>query len=307
MSKERTMARSIRLILVLFAIMAVSTATAAAQDMTASDVQRLEESVDQINSDIARLRSRDRTAARTFQAELSELDEDVTYLRVKLRRNSPVPRAEYMEIRDRIENLRSRVNGTDTSTGAYGTGTRDTTQSGRNTSSAPGTLPAGTELDVRLQTELSSDTAKVEDRFEATTAVDVREDGRVLIPAGSRVRGVVTAVESAGRVDRKGRLSLSFDQITVNGRNYPLRATVTEALESGGYREDAGRIGTGAAVGGIIGGILGGLKGALAGILIGGGGVVAATEGQDVELPAGTVLRIRLDQPLAVRAGTRDF
>ena len=37
----------------------------------------------------------------------------------------------------------------------------------------------------------------------------------------------------------------------------------------------------------MIGGILGGVKGALAGILIGGGGTVVATEGKDVELPAG--------------------
>ena len=44
----------------------------------------------------------------------------------------------------------------------------------------------------------------------------------------------------------------------------------------------------------ILGGILGGVKGAVTGILIGGGGVVAATEGEDVELAPGTVLRMRL-------------
>ena len=89
--------------------------------------------------------------------------------------------------------------------------------------------------------------------------------------------------------------------MTVNGRSYPMHGTVTEALESGGYRQDAGKIAAGAGVGAIIGGILGGMKGALAGILIGGGGVVAATEGQDVNLPAGTVLRIRLDSAISVR------
>ena len=73
---------------------------------------------------------------------------------------------------------------------------------------------------------------------------------------------------------------------------------MTQALEAGGYKEDAGKIGAGAAVGAIIGGILGGVKGAITGILIGGGGVVAATEGEDVELPEGTVLRMRLDQPV---------
>ena len=50
------------------------------------------------------------------------------------------------------------------------------------------TVPVGSELDVRLQTSLSSKTSKVEDRFEATTLVDYKTDGEVLIPAGSVVR-----------------------------------------------------------------------------------------------------------------------
>ena len=54
-------------------------------------------------------------------------------------------------------------------------------------------------------------------------------------------------------------------------------------------------------VGAIIGAILSGAKGAPAGILIGGGGTIAATEGTDVELPAGTVLRVRMDAPLNLR------
>ena len=50
------------------------------------------------------------------------------------------------------------------------------------------TVPVGSELDVRMQTSLSSKTSKVEDRFEATTLVDYKTDGEVLIPAGSVVR-----------------------------------------------------------------------------------------------------------------------
>ena len=50
-----------------------------------------------------------------------------------------------------------------------------------------------------------------------------------------------------------------------------------------------------------IGAILGGVKGAVAGVLIGGGGTIAATEGKDVDVPAGTILRVRLEQPLMVR------
>ena len=53
-------------------------------------------------------------------------------------------------------------------------------------------------------------------------------------------------------------------------------------------------------VGGVLGGILGGKKGAIAGILVGGGGAVAATKGDDVELPAGNVLTVRLERPLII-------
>jgi hypothetical protein len=159
----------------------------------------------------------------------------------------------------------------------------------------------GTEVDVRLQTELTSDTAQVEDRFEATTVVDLYEGSRVLIPAGSMMRGVVSSVNRASRTDRKGSLTVSFDQVTINGRTYPLRGTVTEALESEGIRGEVGRIGAGSAVGAIIGGIIGGVKGALIGVLIGGGGTMVATEGKDVHLPPGTILRVRLDSPPQIR------
>ena len=93
-----------------------------------------------------------------------------------------------------------------------------------------GAIPAGQELDVRLQTALSSETATPEQRFEALTTVDVVQDGQVLIPAGSRVRGVVTDVKRPGRIDRVGSLTLSFDQIEVSGRTYPIRAMATQVF-----------------------------------------------------------------------------
>jgi len=163
-----------------------------------------------------------------------------------------------------------------------------------------GVIPAGQELDVRLQAPLSSETATREMRFDAVTAVDVTQDGRVLIPAGSRVRGVVTDVKRPGRIDRVGSLTLSFDQIEVRGRTYPVRGMATQVFESGGIRDEAGTAGVGAGAGVIVGGLLGGLKGAVLGAVIGAGGAVAATEGKDINLPAGAIIRIRLDQSVNV-------
>jgi len=166
-------------------------------------------------------------------------------------------------------------------------------------------VPVGTEIDVRLQNTLNSGTAQVEDRFEGATLADVTIDGRLAIPAGSIFRGVVTAVEPGTRTNRTSKMTVSFDQVTLNGRSYPIRGTVTQAIEGEGIRGEAGRTAAGAGVGAIIGGILGGFKGALAGILIGGGGTIAATEGKEVELPQGSVLRVRMDSPVQIDTQTR--
>jgi hypothetical protein len=292
----------IRLLGTFALIVALVPGMAQAQTVTTTDLQRLQDAVYDASRDIAQLRSRDAALASQLEAELDEARDETTYLRVKLRRNEPVSRSDVTELRDRIDEIRARARG-ESATAGRSTSSAGTTGSSstRTTSTRPGELPVGTELDVRLQSELNSETAQVEDRFEATTLVDVQEGDRVMIPAGSVMRGVVSSVTKATRLERKGSLTVAFDQITVRGRIYPLRATVTQALESEGLKGEAERIGAGAGIGAIIGGILGGFKGALAGILIGGGGTIAATEGKDVELPAGTILRVRLDTPLQLR------
>lgn len=164
-----------------------------------------------------------------------------------------------------------------------------------------GEVPVGTEIDVRLQGRLNSKDANVEDRVEATTLVDLTRGEDVLIPAGSVVSGLVTAVDRATRTDRKGGLTVRFDTVNVRGESHAMRASLVQALETEGLKGEAGRIGTGAGVGAVIGGVLGGVKGVITGILIGATGAVVATEGKDVDLPAGTVLRIRIDAPISLR------
>jgi len=290
---------------------------AAAQSITNSEIQRLQDTIYDVSRDISQLRSRDQATATQLQAELDDARDEAVYLKVKLRKNETISRSEYADVRDRIDNIRSRARGD--STGGYtpssgvgiGDDRRSTTPSDTGSGSGVGTvgrsqnaneIPVGTEFDVRLGNVLSSKTAQVEDRFEGTTMVDLRDDrGRVLVPSGSVMRGVVSSVNKATRTDRKGSMTVAFDRVTINGRSYPIRATVTQAIESEGIKGEAAKIGAGAGVGAIIGGILGGAKGALLGVLIGGGGTIAATEGKDAVLPAGTVLRVRFEQPLQIR------
>ena len=185
---------------------------------------------------------------------------------------------------------------TSSSSDVYDNRPSDTRSGTSSSRSGRGNELDGREIDVRLERELNSGEAQVEDRFQATTVVDMYDGNRVLIPAGSVMRGVVSSVDKATRTDRKGSVTVAFDQITVRGRDYPMRGTVTQALESEGIKGEVAKIGAGSAVGAIIGGIIGGAKGAVLGVLIGGGGTIAATEGKDVTLPPGTILRVRFEQ-----------
>ena len=288
--------------------------------VTQNDIQRLQDNVFQAGSDVSQLRSRDATRANQLQGDLDDLRDEVTYLKVKLRKEGSLTRAEYADVRDRIEGLRTRARGDGANASASPAPSNPPAAARSTPPPAPaapapapatppaaargttGEVPVGTEIDVRLAMRLNSGTAAVEDRFDATTLVDLNLGGRTVVPAGSVMRGVVTSVEPATRTNRTARLTLSFDQLTVNGRAYPMRGTVTQAIEGEGIKGEAGRIGAGAGVGAIIGGILGGFKGALAGILIGGGGTIAATEGREVDVPAGSILRVRFDSALQVGA-----
>lgn len=256
--------------------------------VTDRDLQRLGQALADASTEVNRVKSRDAATATRLTRELDDLSDEVAYLRVKVRKEGRAPRSEYFDLRDRIDDLRSRASA-DTATAVR----RDRETSER-------TIPVGTELDVRLQDGLSSGRNQVEDRFIATTVVDLQLGERIVIPAGSEVRGVVTGVEKAGRLDRKGSLTLAFDSVTIGGREREIRGVVTDTIESEGIKGEVAKIGGAAGVGAIIGGIIGGVKGAITGVLIGGGGMVAATPGKDVELERGAILRVRLDQPPAL-------
>ena len=271
------------------------TATVRAQaPVTAADLTRLDSAVQEIERQVVALQKTDATLAADVDRSLADLRDEVGYLKVKLRREGSVTRTEYSNLRDKLETLRLRSLG----------------QSPQKVTAQPTgdepkvtvfTVPVGTEFDIRLQTPLNSGTARPEDRFEGTTILDYTPAGsnEVVIPAGSTVRGFVSSVKAAGRIERKGSLTLSFDEIRVRAKSFRLRASVTQTLDPK-VAEDMTRIGAATAVGAVIGGLLGGGKGALLGVLVGGGGTIAATEGSDVDLPAGTILRIRVDQPLEI-------
>lgn len=281
----RSAARLLGLAMAALVIAGATDRALAQQTMTDTDVKRLELNLNDARSDLAQLKRRDARLAATLEKELDGIADEITYLKVKMTKEGNVPRREYVDLRDRIDDLRTRA--------------------GANSPEAKAaagavTVAVGTLLDVRLQSQLGSGTSQVEDRLEATTVLDLTRDGRVVIPAGTVMRGVVAAVDKASRADRKGSITLTFDRIVVKGKAHDIKGTVTQATE-GSAKDEVKKVGGGAAAGAVIGAILGGGKGALIGAMIGGGGMVAATPGSDVTLPVGTILTVRLDTALTVQ------
>lgn len=167
------------------------------------------------------------------------------------------------------------------------------------------TVPEGTMLALRLVTALDSDTTRVEAPVEATLAESVTVGGANVLPAGSTVRGIVAAVEGSGKVKGRGSITVHFTSVAAAGRDdrYGIDATWAETAEAT-KSEDATKIGIGAGAGAAIGGLLGGKGGAAKGAAIGGGAgtaVVLATEGKEVERPAGARITARLRKPIDVR------
>jgi len=166
------------------------------------------------------------------------------------------------------------------------------------------TVPEGTPLSIELLTPLSTKTATIETPISGRLRRAVEVNDRVVIPAGSKMAGVVSASERPGRVKGRGVLSLRFTSVTVGDEQLPVRANGITFHGKDERKKDALKIGGGAGAGAVVGGLLGGGSGAAKGAAIGGAGgtgVVLATKGKEVRLGPGAGITTRLTAPITVR------
>lgn len=170
------------------------------------------------------------------------------------------------------------------------------------------TAPAGVEFRVEMDDALSTRTARPGDVF-TTRSIDPVTDGTTVIVTGEApVHGHVTAVQASGGRGEAAVLKVAFDSVRVEGRWFPIAASVVEASpETAGRQttaEKTAKIGAGALAGAILGRVVGGdARGTVIGAAVGaaaGSAIVLGTEDVDAVLPAGAVLRLRLDRPLTV-------
>ena len=166
------------------------------------------------------------------------------------------------------------------------------------------TVPDNTTFDVKLETSHASDTSTVEERVTGTLASAVEVDGMTAIPAGAKLTGYLTDVHESGKVKGRAELGLRFTRIQTGSVTYDIDTKPLSWIAESQKKDDAVKIGAGAAAGAVIGAITGGKKGAAIGTAIGAGGgtaVVLATDGQEIRLAAGRKLKVSLTNPLTIR------
>ncbi|HMI55748.1 MAG TPA: peptidoglycan-binding domain-containing protein [Gemmatimonadaceae bacterium] len=168
-------------------------------------------------------------------------------------------------------------------------------------------LPAGSVIIVRTTAPLQSASAKVGQTFETNVEESVGIDEFTVIPAGSKIRGVVTLATPATR-QQSGVIEVVFDRLMLpNGSTFPItgKLTSTDSAERRQIESNPNaRV--------VLVGERGGIGAAIAGAGTGksANNIFAAlgamlSEGRDVSVPAGTPLAVELESAVTLRGGGR--
>jgi hypothetical protein len=191
----------------------------------------------------------------------------------------------------------------------------------------PRQLPSGTEMHLTLVTPINTAIAKAGDPVVAVTNVPVILNNMTIVPAGTRIHGVIGTVQQAKYFSAfKGQayVNIVFKTIEIDSRlisaqmsleavgnpragsgTSPVRKDVkiTEGevvQEKHNYKEDAVALAIGGGGGSTIGLIAGSVgKGMGIGFAVG-AAYVAAHKGKEVNLPANTAMLVRVDSTVMV-------
>jgi hypothetical protein len=171
-------------------------------------------------------------------------------------------------------------------------------------SGAPNTIPEGTALEVRTNEAIVSSNAEGRTYQGSISTEVVDAQGNVLLPKGAPVELVILEAKEKNGI-KGASLQLGLRSVTVNGNTYlVVSEEVKQTSGLGQNRRTAETVGGGAALGTLIGAATGGGKGAVLGGLVGaaaGAAVQILTQGKEVRIPAESVLKFRLDEPIRLQ------
>jgi hypothetical protein len=183
-------------------------------------------------------------------------------------------------------------------------------------------LLQGTEVHLRLLNGLSTAVAKSGDPFVAEVTQPVMMDGQVILPVGARVHGTVGGIIHTRHFSifrGQAAMNLSFRDLEVNSRIFPAKMSIlrldrpSSGNKEGKTRKDV-KVDEGQVIeakhdvkGDVIGGALGVGGGTVVGVLfsnvtrgfgfglIGAAVYIVERKGKEVDLPAETTIRVRMD------------
>jgi hypothetical protein len=194
------------------------------------------------------------------------------------------------------------------------------------TYAAPRQVLQGTEVHLTLLTPISSSNSKEGDPFVAILAQPVALDSLILLPAGTRVNGVVGTIQKAKAFSifrGQAYMNLTFKSIEVDSRLIPIQMSILaigqprvdsyskprkdmkitegEVLEEKhDYKGDAIGMAAGGGGGSIVGLIFSNVTRGL-GIGFAAGAVyVVARKGREIDLPANSGMLTRVDSTVNV-------
>jgi hypothetical protein len=186
--------------------------------------------------------------------------------------------------------------------------------------SAAAEIPQGSHALLRMVNSVTTRTAQEGDYVYMRTATPIVAGGRVLVPEGSYVQGVVSRAKRSGRVSGRAELGIRIESLTLAGGAVIQLSPRLGSVDAEGsdqkvdkengitqgssHGADAARVatlgGAGAALGGMIDRSWTG-----AGIGAGAGGAVGLasvllTRGREVELRQGATIDVVFDRPVKV-------
>lgn len=166
-------------------------------------------------------------------------------------------------------------------------------------------VPAGTSLAIRINQQISVKRSQAGDRFDGEFVEPVLADnGRVIVPKGTPVGGVVDYSHRRGHFKGRSLLELRLTSMTLNGTNYPLQTHDLSRTKKGKGKRSAAFIGGGTGLGMLIGGVASGGTGLLIGGLAGGGAGTALgglTGNRDIVIPSESIVHFKLADDLTLQ------
>jgi hypothetical protein len=166
-------------------------------------------------------------------------------------------------------------------------------------------IPAGSTLAIRINQRISVKTTPAGSQFDGEV-VDPWTDsnGRVVLPKGTPVEGVVDASHKRGHFKGASVLELRLTSLTLNGTRYPISTHDLTRTKKGKGKRSAAFIGGGTGLGMLIGGVASGGTGLLIGGLAGAGAGTAVgglTGNRDIDIPAESSVRFKLADDLTLQ------